>query len=406
MTNVPPRHGPSEDTNTEQPPVITIRHTRTDGTLVLGTRRNDGSGKILKRSGFRPSRRLPDDAYWYVPHSRDRNAKTWVVDQAADALRNAGFEVQIDIDNTSPSEVSFADREAERYERAEDRADRYGDRADRASGAGTRMWEDVREQRSQIPLGQPMMPDHHSYRADRNRRERWHRKEDRAIQEMRRGEYWAGRQQAAEKYRKHREDIPTTLRRIKKLEARQRQIDRELEGRAEWHPAAEADERIAALAERGITARKIAHDEQYGVLVHIPVVETYKAELDAETAQLTDELEYWRAHVEQAKAEGVKVWSRDDFVKGDFIRTHLGVWLEVVRVNKRSVTVPWIIHAVGADVYTWVDEKHRSSGDPYTDTVPYDKIRDKATATEIRQRFPAAFAKNIDNSPQQDPHED
>lgn len=41
-------------------------------------------------TGFRPNRHLPGDAYWHLPHSRDKRAMRWEIDQAAEALRTAG----------------------------------------------------------------------------------------------------------------------------------------------------------------------------------------------------------------------------------------------------------------------------------------------------------------------------
>ena len=75
----------------------------------------------------------------------------------------------------------------------------------------------------------------------------------------------------------------------------------------------------------------------------------------------------------------MKVWSRADFTRGDFVRFggH-GTWFEVIRVNPRSLTVPAIIAGPGRAVL-------RAAGSPYdwTDTIPYDKVTGRASAADI-----------------------
>jgi hypothetical protein len=330
---------------------ITISHNRTEGTLVHGTSKGDGTAEVLKVNGFRWFRSL---GCWGLTQSRDKAANRFRIDQAASALRAAGFEVAVEIDDDAPSAASFADREAERYDRAEDRADRYGDRADKAAAAGAEMWDRVREQRAQVPFGQPMMPDHHSYAADRNRRDRWARTERRATEEMDRGAYWAARAEAAERYRQHREDIPTTLRRIEQLEARQRRLQRHLTG---------------------------------------DLTDSDRARFIADLQQVEGELDYWREHVAQAETEGVKVWSKADFAKGDFVNFGHG-WFEVTRVNAKSVTVPAMVMGVGQGVFTMA-LMQADGRQGWTDTIPYSKVRGQAAAEEIRQRYPDVFAQPI-----------
>ena len=63
-------------------------------------------------------------------------------------------------------------------------------------------------------------------------------------------------------------------------------------------------------------------------------------DLASQSSELSEQLTHWRAVVSRAEAEGLKVWSRDDFVPGDFIE-YRSVWHEVLRVNRRSVTVPY-----------------------------------------------------------------
>ena len=67
------------------------------------------------------------------------------------------------------------------------------------------------------------------------------------------------------------------------------------------------------------------------------------SELALDLARQRDELDeqvrHWRQVVSRAEACGFRIWSRADFVPGDFIE-YESTWYEVLRVNSRSVTVP------------------------------------------------------------------
>lgn len=77
-------------------------------------------------------------------------------------------------------------------------------------------------------------------------------------------------------------------------------------------------------------------------------------DLSRQLAELDEQLTHWRGVVAQAEAAGFKVWTAEDFCRGDFIE-HRGAWYEVLRVNRRSVTVPY----VGADpTWTWTIGYH------------------------------------------------
>jgi hypothetical protein len=93
------------------------------------------------------------------------------------------------------------------------------------------------------------------------------------------------------------------------------------------------------------------------------------SELARELAQQRDELDAqiarWRAFVTRAEAEGLKIWSREDFSRGDFVR-YRNRWYEVLRVNTRSLTVPHALDGAGLDVV------RRGDGDlDWTWTIGY-----------------------------------
>lgn len=77
-------------------------------------------------------------------------------------------------------------------------------------------------------------------------------------------------------------------------------------------------------------------------------------DLSRQSTELDEQLAHWRNVVAQAEAAGFKVWSAADFSRGDLIE-YRGAWYEVLRVNRRSVTVPY----VGSDpTWTWTIDYH------------------------------------------------
>ncbi|GAA1463433.1 DUF3560 domain-containing protein (plasmid) [Nocardiopsis exhalans] len=318
--------------------MIEINHDREQGTLVEGTAKGDGTGPILKAEGFRFSRNL---GAWYVPHSRRKAAKTWVINPAADKLRAAGHEVSVTIDNTTPAATSFAEHEAASYDRAEDRAERYAERGERATGHAQALEAEAKKRADAIPFGQPILIGHHSEKRDRRYREGIGRKFDQSAQEAGRGRYWKERAQAAQGYRSGRENLGVTLRRIEKLEAEERRIERNL-------------------------ARTSNED--------------YRDRLTADLAETNEQLAYWREAVAEAEANGAKVWRKEDFAKGDYVRCH-GTWWEVLRVNPKSVTIPHSHTGIGEPIMNKERAKSRRMGE-FTDKVPYDKVTGRMSAEE------------------------
>src|SRR6266540_2525964 len=271
---------------------VTITHTRAEGTIVNGTARGDGSAPILKAAGFRWA---PSLGAWIIQQSRDRAAKTWKIDRAADCLRAAGFQVEVQIDEAPRA---FAEAEAEREARAE-----------------------ARDELDLIPPGQPILVGHHSERGHRAALRRIDGRMRRSIEEDGKAQHHRRAAKVAGQYEQRREALGTTLRRIAKLEACQRQIDRYIaQGRA-------------------------------------PEGSDYRTRLEADRAQNADELAYWRQVVAGQEAAGAKVWSKADFAKGDRVLDDFGRWHKVLRVNAKSVTVP--------TPYSW------------TETIPFDKVRGK-----------------------------
>ncbi len=327
---------------------IKITHTHADGTLIEGSSKGDGVYEILHalHGHWRPFRSL---GCLGLVQSRDKQAKTWIINPAAEALRKAGHEVTVEIDNGERRSV--AEVEADRAERAEDRAERYSERASNAASRAGALFERSHQMADAIPFGQPILVGHHSEGRDRRYRARIETTARRGIEEHGKAEHWEQRAGAAEATQAQRESVPTTLRRIEKLEAEERTWQRVLDGKPDAHTRRTADGGYR------------------------PAEGTHRERVETALTSIREQLTYWRDHVAKRQADGVKVWSREDFTKGDYVR-FLGTWYEVVRVSAKSVTIPAMIND-GPVVHK---DGNRCT---WTDTVPYHKVRGRKSAEEI-----------------------
>jgi hypothetical protein len=322
---------------------LTITHSAESGTVALGTSKGDGSAPILKAAGFRWSRNI-DGGAWFVPQSRDRAPRTDRIDRAASGLRTAGFDVEVEIDTASRSTAQV---EADRAARSADRVEHLAGKAERLTATGEAAWERTQQLRELIPLGQPMMPDHYSYNRDRNFRDKLHRKEGKAIETLKEGEDAARRADAAETNQRYRMTGPVTERRIKDLEAELRKLERDRDG----------------YTRNFLSGSGEIYDRE----VHEPAAGGYRERLESRIAEVTEQLTYWRAHLEQLTADGAhRVWGPADFTKGDQVQVR-GRWCDVLRVNQKSLTVLIVAH----------------SSYSQKNTVPYDEVQGQRSATGV-----------------------
>jgi Domain of unknown function (DUF3560) len=336
-----------------EPGMITITHTHADGTLLAGSRKGDGVYELLK--GLRDNwRYFPSIRAIGIGQSRDNLASQHKISRAAAALRAAGHEVTVTIDESDKR--SFAEAEAERYARAESRAEYHEERAAVAESRAAGHWEAERGILDMIPMGQPILIGHHSEGRHRRDLARADSHMRRGIEEIGKRDYHQDRASSAETYRAGRESVPVTLRRIKKLETEQRDIQRRLDG---------------------YTSGRAPY-----VSEHAPATGAYRERLTALGADIAEQLAYWRGIVAAAAESGVKVWSAADFSKGDFVH-FIGSWYEVVRVNAKSLTIPAMINDGGI-------VRREGARCTWTDTIPYDKVKGRKTAAEIAELDQAA----------------
>ena len=107
---------------------------------------------------------------------------------------------------------------------------------------------------------------------------------------------------------------------------------------------------------------------------HAPAEGEYRARKETEKADLTAQLTYWQTFRDQQIESGRVVdYAIKGIKKGDFVK-YWGGWREVVRVNKKSVSV--------TTGYTW------------TDTIEYAKITGHKTAAEVAEARAAKAAED------------
>ncbi|MFJ9188741.1 DUF3560 domain-containing protein [Streptomyces anulatus] len=321
--------------------MITIRHTRSEGTLIEGSSKGDGVYEIVRPHGFRY---FPSIEQIGIPGSRDRTARKGKIKGAATALREAGFEVATI--TTEDDRRPVEEVEAERNKRSEARSAHYAEQADRAQASSDHLDEQARQRRAAVPPGQPTMPGHHSYKADIRSRSRTHRMEGKAIEEGRRAAYLAGKAQAAESYQQHRNDPAVTLRRIAGLETQLRRIHKWLKGQS------------AGGCKRSLSPESVA-------------------EMRREEEETAEQLTYWRTVVAQAEADGFTVYGPSHFGKGDYAQID-GRWYEVLRVNTKSLTVPG-----GPDVRPVISNANRAYS--WDDRKPYDQVTGQMPAARMKE---------------------
>lgn len=337
--------------------MITISHAHADGTLISGSRKGDGVYELLKG--------LDDNWRWFrslgqlgLGQSRDKAADRHKISRAAAALRDAGHEVTVEIDESAPR--PFAEVEADRYERAEERADRMTGYAGNAAGRSNAAYERAHAMAEAIPFGQPMMPDHHSYGRDVRYRDRIHNLQGRSIEEGRKADHFAHRAGLAAGEQASRENIPATLRRIERLEADERRTARSIAGDMAWRADDGGEPHLRLVKPEG----------------------DYLARLEVTLADLREQIAYWRNHVAAAQKAGVKVWSRADFVKGDFVRSR-GRWYQVERVNPKSLSVPSGINDHLLAVVTRAGVVHAMGPSQWVSKITYDDVAGWKSAGEM-----------------------
>lgn len=108
-----------------------------------------------------------------------------------------------------------------------ERADRLRERAGKHQAAGDALLSRAKQTFDMIPFGQPMMPGHHSYKADKNRRERAWNKMGKGYDEQDYARTLEQRAAASEVFQQRREDPGVLWRSLEKFRAQFRSFLRQ-----------------------------------------------------------------------------------------------------------------------------------------------------------------------------------
>lgn len=331
---------PEPETSPEPSPEpvggLRLTHTHAEGTLLEGTSRGDGAFEVL--------RRRPGNAYWkwgrsigmfYIPQSRDRLPNRHRIEKTADALREAGFVVTVEIDADTRNTGTVV---TEKRERLAERADALDARAERKTGERDAAFGVVDQISDLIPLGQPILVGHHSegrHRRDLAKMDNNLRKGVEAGREAREA---ARSAEIARLSASGRESRTTVANRVETLRA-----EMAVDLRALWGVPADMRhlpwQQVAKVAQR-LTGRggPVDQDSERG------------KELIERITDVTDRRRYWAEVL--AGMPGV---DPGKVSKGDAVQWR-GQWYPVVRKNAKSVSVPSIV------------------GGSWTDTLKYDEL--------------------------------
>lgn len=313
--------------------MIEIAHTPEDGTVVTGDPRPHHG--VLKDAGFRWSRNVG----WYIRGSRDRAPQTHRIDQAAAGLRAAGLDVTVTLDCTVRD---TAVREAARAERIDDRQDALDAKAVRLHATSDELEQRRRQMSDRIPFGQPILVGHHSEKRHRKDIARMQTLDRKSIDAYRDANETARRADASRAAADKHVSLPTTVRRIERLEAEGRRIDRLIAGK----PCPVSGRRVKPdFVGEARSCPLCRVDVVYGDTVpeHFarydePADGEHLAQLLTRRDTITADVAYWTAHRDSLTADGIELLGPGDFKVGD--RVLAGSFPATVeRVNKKSLSV-------------------------------------------------------------------
>ena len=293
---------------------LIITHSFADGTLIDGMVRGDGSYEIVTGiQGWKWFRSLNTCG---IIQSRDRISKSWLINAAAEKLRAAGFTVTVEIDdNPRP----MAEREAERAAHMDERADMLAERAGRRGAESAAKLGRADQIAERFAGGQPILIGHHSENKARRDQDRIHNLTGQGLELRREAARLADAAEGAADHMAHRENPMLVARRVEKLEADRRGVQRNLDGYTRNFRNGRGE-----IVSSDVTKPATGEWRERQLLI--------AADLDTQIA-------YWRAFLEQAKADGQ--YNPVDVAAirpGDAIKAH-GRWERVVKVNKTTITV-------------------------------------------------------------------
>ncbi|MEU7891772.1 DUF3560 domain-containing protein [Nonomuraea sp. NPDC049152] len=307
----------------ERGTLITISHTHEEGTLVEGTRKGDGAWEILRKHGFHffPSIRAIG-----IRQSRDQVAQRWKINGAAAALREAGFEVEVEIDDTPRDRAQVLEDKAERLK---DRRYALAKKAERHADKAASSAQRANELSERFAGGQPILVGHHSERGARRDQERMHSAMRTSVEADRTAQEVARRANAVGSAAEYSAKPTVTARRIKTAEAELRKIQKNLDGYIRRH-----------LDHAG---------NPYYIEEHKPATGDYREQLLARKVQLENQLEYDQAQLAAAAEAG-------EFVEYGPHNVHVGDTIAYWRMSRSTVLKVNRVTVNAESGYSWPDK--------------------------------------------------
>lgn len=314
---------------------LTISHSPSEGTMIDGTEKGDGTAAVLKAKGWRWGRTI---GAWFVPMSRDKTPKMHVITPTAAALKAAGYSVAVVLDTTEPDP---AEVEARKLRREAERAEAMSAKAERKQADALRARDRADSAHEALPpAGEPIKVGHHSEKRHRRAHERAANTMRQAIHADGEAVEVARRAKVAARATKARHNPVTVANRIEKFAAEVRRIERDMAPRAEW---VEDGDGGAHLETRKVEG---AHRERLA------------AQRDARAADLA----FWRNVRDEQVANGEATnYGPETVSKGDAVLIR-GQWRRVARANAKSVSV--------------------TTGYSWTDRAPWAEVSDHKPATD------------------------
>lgn len=289
--------------------MLVITHTHAEGTLIDGTSKGDGTAEALKANRWRWGRSI---GAWFIPRSRDNRPNHYKIDITAKGLREAGFDVELKIDE---SVRSAAEVEADKIARQEDRVEALAAKAERKAEKEAAAWERSDRARDSLPEGgEPIKIGHHSEGRHRRSIEKSWNALGNAVAAKRETDEATRRAAAAEKATAARYSVVQVANRIDKIKAEIRGINRLLDGYT-----------------RG---RATPYEEQVA-----PVTGQSREYQLSRLAEWTDAQTYWQGIRDEQIAEGRATnYDKTTIAKDGAVKIR-GSWMKVKRANPKTVTV-------------------------------------------------------------------
>lgn len=306
--------------------MIRIVHTHQEGTLIYGSHKGDGVWEIVRQFGFTPFHSL---GMLGIRNSRDHVANRWRINGAAGALRQAGFEVEAEIDDQHRDRATVLADQADRLDDRKDALERKAAKHEAASDAAYARADQLSER---FYMGQPILIGHHSEKSARADQRRMHQAMDKSCAEQREATETSRQAAAAGKEHLRRLRPGPTRRRIDTAKAEIARIDRTVNGYTRNH--LKSDGKTLHYAE-----------------VHQPLADgDYKESLLARRAQLVDQVEFDEAHLAELVAErGLTIWDRSNVHIGDLVTSNWGRNRRVIKLNPKTCTLE-------TPKYSWDDK--------------------------------------------------